>query len=63
MVIEYKGAHLAGSGVDDTNEKRAIGRLWERSSGGKGLFVTVEKRLGDQGMRGQLQDKLAACPA
>jgi type III restriction enzyme len=58
MVIEYKGALLAGGGVDDTNEKRAIGRLWEQSSGGKGLFITVEKQLGDRDMRGQLQDKI-----
>lgn len=58
-VIEYKGALLAGGGVDDTNEKRAIGRLWERSSGGKGLFIVVEKQLGDRDMRGQLMDKLS----
>ena len=58
MVIEYKGALLAGSGVDDTNEKRAIGQLWERSSGGKGLFVVIEKQLGDRDMRRQLQEKL-----
>jgi len=59
-VIEYKGEHLAGSGVDDTNEKRAIGRLWEQNSGGKGLFLMVEKQLGDRDMRGQLLNKLGA---
>lgn len=59
LVIEYKGALLAGGGVDDTNEKRAIGRLWEQTSGGKGLFVVIEKQLGDRDMRGQLQDKIA----
>ena len=58
MVIEYKGALLAGGGVDDTNEKRAIGLLWERNSGGQGLFVMVEKQLGDRDMRGQVQDKI-----
>lgn len=58
MVIEYKGALLAGSGVDDTNEKRAIGQLWEQSSVGKGLFVVVEKQLRDRDMRGQLMDKI-----
>lgn len=58
MVIEYKGALLAGSGVDDTNEKRAIGRLWEQSTGGKGLFIVVEKQLGDRDMRAQIQDKI-----
>jgi type III restriction enzyme len=60
MVIEYKGALLAGGGVDDTNEKRAIGELWERKGGGKTLFVVVEKQLGDRDMRGQLMDKVDA---
>jgi type III restriction enzyme len=60
MAIEYKGALLAGGGVDDTNEKRAIGRLWERNSAGKGLFLMVEKQLGDRDMRGQLLDKISA---
>lgn len=59
MVIEYKGALLAGAGVDDTNEKRAIGRLWEQTSDGRGLFLMVEKRLGGRDMRGQLLDKLS----
>jgi type III restriction enzyme len=60
MVIEYKGALLAGAGIDDTNEKRAVGRLWEEKSGEKGLFVMVEKQLADRDMRGQLLDKLGA---
>lgn len=58
MVVEYKGALLAGGGVDDTNEKRAVGRLWEQKSRNKGLFVVVEKQLGDRNMRKQLQDKI-----
>nr|WP_294505030.1 hypothetical protein [uncultured Rhodopila sp.] len=58
MVIEYKGALLAGGGVDDTNEKRAIGRLWEKMSGKKGLFVVVEKQIDGKDMRSQLLDKL-----
>ena len=58
VVIEYKGALLAGGGVDDTNEKRAVGRLWEQNSDGKGLFVMVEKQLGDRDMRVQMQDKI-----
>ena len=33
FVVEYKGALLAGADVDDTDEKRAIGRLWESRSG------------------------------
>ena len=58
LVVEYKGALLAGSGVEDTDEKRAIGLLWERSDG-KGLFVMVEKQIGDRGMREQIQDRIA----
>jgi type III restriction enzyme len=58
MVIEYKGALLAGGGVDDTNEKRAIGRLWEQNSGGMGLFVMVEKQLGDRDMREQMINRV-----
>ena len=57
MVIEYKGAHLAGA--DDTHEKHAIGSLWERCSSGKGLFALVEKWVGDRDMRRQLQDRIA----
>lgn len=58
MVIEYKGALLAAPGSDDTDEKRAIGLRWEQVSKGKGLFLTVEKRIGDRDMRGQLLDKI-----
>ena len=57
MVIEYKGALLAGGGMDDTNDKRAIGGLWEQNSGGMGRFVMVEKPLGDRDVRGQLQNR------
>lgn len=60
MVIEYKGGLLAGRGVDDTNEKRAIGLRWEQVSGGKGLFLMVEKQIGDRDMRGQLLDKIGS---
>ena len=40
LVVEYKGAHIAET--SDTNEKRTIGALWERSSDGKGLFIIAE---------------------
>lgn len=58
-IIEYKGALLAGGGVDDTNEKRAIGRLWEQKSAGKGVFLMVEKSLEGRDMRTQLLDRFA----
>ncbi len=60
MVIGYKGALLAGSGVDDTNEKRTIGRLREKTSGQKGLFLVVEKQIDGKDMRSRLLDKLGA---
>ena len=41
LVVEYKGAHIAEG--SDTNEKRTIGALWERSSDGKGQFIIAEK--------------------
>jgi type III restriction enzyme len=56
FVVEYKGALLAGAGVDDTNEKRAIGRLWESRSGGKGVFLVVEKVIDGRDMRTQMID-------
>lgn len=60
FVVEYKGALLAGSGVDDTNEKRAKGRLWEARSEGKGLFLVVEREVGGRDMRSQMIDKIGA---
>jgi len=58
FVVEYKGEHLAGSGNDDTNEKRVVGALWKKSSGGKGLFAMIEKELAGRDMRGQLLDAI-----
>jgi type III restriction enzyme len=57
VVVEYKGEMLAGEGIEDTNEKRAIGELWERS--GAGLFLMVEKERGGLDIRGQLMAKLS----
>jgi type III restriction enzyme len=58
FVLEYKGAHLAGEGNDDTNEKRAVGQLWERLSDGKGLFLMVEEAINGKDMRAQMLIKL-----
>lgn len=54
LVVEYKGALTANA--PDMPEKRAIGALWERSGGG--LFLTVEKRVGDLDMRAQIRRKI-----
>jgi len=56
LVAEYKGAHIANSA--DTAEKRNIGALWERKSSGKGLFLIVEKMVGENDMRKQLLEKI-----
>lgn len=57
FVVEYKGQHLAGSGNDDTNEKRLVGALWEKASAGKGLFAMIERDIGGRDPRRQLIDK------
>ncbi len=56
LVVEYKGAHIADSA--DTAEKRTIGQLWASNSGGKGLFVVVEKTVNGKDMRAQLLETL-----
>ncbi len=56
FVVEYKGAHLTDAA--DTDEKRAIGALWEKSSGGRGLFLVVEKQVDGKDVRQQLLGKL-----
>lgn len=58
FVVEYKGEHLAGSGNDDTNEKRLVGALWEKASADKGLFAMIEKDVGGRDVRRQLIDKI-----
>jgi len=55
FVVEYKGAHLIGS--NETKEKRFIGELWERQSGGKGLFLIVEKTKDGLDMAEQMKKK------
>ena len=57
LVVEYKGA-LTAEGAD-TDEKRTIGQLWERMSGGRGLFIVVEKTVDGMSMRDQIVGKLS----
>ena len=58
LVVEYKGALTRRSA--DTSEKRTIGQLWERQSGGKGLFLVVEKNVDGKDMVAQLSAKVSA---
>ena len=55
FVVEYKGAHIADG--PDTAEKRTIGELWERESGGKCLFLMAEKSVEGKDVRRQLMAK------
>ena len=57
-MVEYKGAHLAEG--PDTAEKQTIGALWQRKSGGQGLFIVVEKFVHGKDVRQQLEDFLVA---
>lgn len=42
LVVEYKAADFWST--DDAEEKRAVGRLWAESSGGRCLFVMPKGR-------------------
>ena len=55
LVVEYKGAHLAEGPEPD--EKRTIGKLWERESGGRCLFLMAEKTVNGKDVRRQLMEK------
>jgi type III restriction enzyme len=57
LVAEYKGAHIADG--PDTAEKRTIGQLWESQSGGKGVFLVIEKAVDGKDMRAQLTEKMS----
>ena len=56
LVVEYKGAHLADG--SDTAEKRTIGDLWQRESGGRGLFIVVERDVDGKDVRQQVEEFL-----
>lgn len=58
LVVEYKGALIIES--SDTAEKRTVGELWERKSGGKGLFIVAERSVNGNDVRRQLMEKIGA---
>ena len=58
MVIEYKGGDRFSN--DDSEEKRSIGQLWEKRSGGKGLYLMAQK-VDDQ--KRNIRDQLLAAIA
>lgn len=53
LVVEYKGALNIEA---DSNEKKTVGQLWERTGGG--LFLWVEKDVDGRDMRRQMLHKL-----
>ena len=57
LVVEYKGAHIAEG--SDTAGKRSVGELWERNSGGRGVFVLAEKSVNGADARAQMLGKIA----
>ena len=58
MAIEYKGAHIVDS--LDTAEKKTVGHVWEKSSGGKCLFVMIEQEVEGADMQTQLLNEITA---
>jgi type III restriction enzyme len=42
----------------DTDEKRAIGALWEKASSNKGVFLMPEKQVDGKDVRQQLLGKV-----
>jgi type III restriction enzyme len=55
-VIEYKGDAYATN--DDSRDKKAVGRVWQLASGGKGVFVFVEKEKDGENMRAQIENTI-----
>lgn len=57
LAVEYKGAHLAN---DDTREKAQIGEQWEKTSGGRCLFLLALKTdAKGRDVAKQIADKVA----
>ena len=56
-VVEYKGAHLLNDPYEI--EKRQVGELWARKSGGRCLFRQIVKDKSGVGIQGQIDVLLA----
>jgi type III restriction enzyme len=54
LVIEYKGKHLVDN--QDTKEKETSGRMWEKQSGGKNLFLLAVKDKDGKSVAQQIKD-------
>ena len=62
FVVEYKGGDRFSA--DQEKEKRLVGELWEKRSGGKGLYLMAQK-ADDKGrdVREQLLEKMGSPPS
>jgi len=58
FVIEYKGGDRFSS--DEEKEKRLVGDLWARRSGGKGLYLMAQERENGRNVRDQLLARMSA---
>ena len=56
LAVEYKGEHLATA--DEAREKKQVGEQWEKSSGGKCLFLFALKDDGGRNVTKQIADKI-----
>lgn len=56
LVVEYKGDHLATN--EDTKNKDLIGKLWEKSSNGRCLFLMAVKKNEIGTVDEQIKNKL-----
>jgi len=56
FVVEYKGKHLLND--PDTKEKKLIGELWEKASGGRGIYLMAIKDDEGKDVRTQLIEKI-----
>lgn len=61
FVIEYKGGDRVSN--DDSKEKRLIGELWAKKSGGKGVYLMAQKKDEQgRGLREQLLNAINKAP-
>lgn len=59
LVVEYKGKVYATH--DDSREKRAVGELWAKRSGGRCLFIMAEiKNAQGKGVFQQIDELLGS---
>lgn len=56
LAVEYKGEHLATN--EDTKNKDLIGKLWEKSSNGKCLFLMAVKKNEIGTVNEQIKNKI-----